>query len=429
MTQPELVFETQQSRQGATEVRGQQTERVQLGTAGEQVLGEPAKSDPSSIDSSQEEDSLERLTPDSPFELLTEMQERTSCEEDISKPLLVLDEDRVHPEETKPFFFTGGVERGSLGERISGTKSEISAAIGQKSGDLEAAAPPCARPDILEKICDVHKAGDVFKQVVIAEDMKSSPTEVAFKGFQPSVCGSVKSLPNSNPWDLFPDKSTRGLEMGFSQLRSDRTMEPVSTSGTADLPSGNVCVPPKTAPGQVAETSVRMSVSASDGSKTPTGLAKERLIGPIHLSRQTSAEVSPRSLTDDPWPPGEGEEAQTFPARESSRLCGEPASSRGSLQTQTAARAQSQAVEVVEVDSSGESDDTVIEDLKPRPVRGPSRQKEVVRDPGDLEKPVLVPTINVTETLEQVSREGEIPSSEGQRKLALIREESVDGTK
>ncbi|XP_078064660.1 uncharacterized protein LOC144490838 [Mustelus asterias] len=452
MRQPELIFGKQESRQvpagGATEVRGQP------GTEREQVPGEAAKSDPSSIDSSQEEDSLERLSPDSPFELLTEMQEKGTCEEETLEPLLTLDEHRVDLEgPKKPFLFAGGAERSSLAEMTSRTKAEGTAAIGQKSDDLKTSSLSHNRADTLEEVHDGQsktKRGDAFKPNIIEEDVKSSSMQVAFKSFEPSVSGPVNNFSNSNPWDLSVEPRDKGkpicdLEMNLAQHPSGRAMEPASTAGAAELSPGKVCtdLPPKPAPDKVQETSVRMTESI----RTPAGVAEEHPIDLADTSSPFLAEISPRSRTDDSW--YLEEETKIFTAPKSSQSREESAPSQGSLQTQAGgvlARVLPEALETMEVDSSGESDDTVIEDLKPGPVRGSAGQrdkneKEVVSDSSGLEKLVLVPVINVTETLAPSEGQGvsvrQPPrAAEGKGKqpevspeLAHTREEHGDQTK
>ncbi|XP_048381198.2 reticulon-1-like [Stegostoma tigrinum] len=411
MSEPELVFGKQESQRVLEAVEVCQMERVHHGTGAEHIPEEPAKSDPSSIDSSQEEDSLERISPDSPFEVLVEMQEKGPCAEDTSKSLSIVDKRRVDlnlPQ--KPPLFTAGIETDPLGQTMARTEADTVAAIGPKSnlkiGDLPHTVP-CPRAGVQQEIPDGQSSiaeGDVFRPNAITGGGISM--DIISKSFQPSVCGSM-----SRPQDLIPGdplsqlpnerKMVCGLEMDLAL--SFKMLKPVSGPGTDGLSPYSLI---KITPDEPVNPSVQVPTSTSAGIKTLPDVGHEGQIDPLNRSSDPSAEVPPKDPMDEPQPLKK-EAKEISPGEETRQLREDPASTWGSSQcpalegTTALDHVLSMRLENVEADSSGESDDTVIEDVRSIPVGTPWCGNEQSGDTGTTEKLVFVPLLNLTESREQ----------------------------
>ncbi|XP_072407316.1 uncharacterized protein [Chiloscyllium punctatum] len=411
MSQPELVFGKQESQRVPEAVEVCQIESVHHGTGAVHAPEEPAKSDPSSIDSSQEEDSLERISPDSPFEVLAEMQEKGPCAEETPKSSFIVDERRVDlnlPQ--KPLPITGGIKTDPLSEAVSKNKAKTVAAIGPKSdlktGDLPQALH-CSQVGDQQEIPDGQSniTEDVFRPNATTGGGMSM--DIASKSFQPSVCGSMSRPqdlifgdPVSQPFDK--RKVVCGLQMDLDL--SERIFQPARGPGTDGLSPYSLI---KITPDEAVNPSVQIPTSTSAGIKILPDVGHGCAIDPVSRSSEPLAEVPSRDPMDEPQPLKK-EAKEISPSKETCQLPEDPTLSWGSSQcptlegTTTLDHVLSARLETAEADSSGESDDTVIEDVKSGPVGTLLYRKEKSDDIGTTEKLVCAPVLNVRESREQV---------------------------
>ncbi|XP_072102130.1 uncharacterized protein [Mobula birostris] len=261
MSQSGLTFE-REGRPAAAEKRPP----ADLGAGRDQ-----AKSDPSSVDSSQEEDSLERLTPDSPFEVLAEAQEK----EPRSAPAA---EKRLPGlEEPSP---AGGAAGGSGPD---GARAEVGAVPGPEgarcsflSGDQSP-----RRPEAQEKAPDLGGRPTAAEQGR-AEEVQSLATVVSLESFQPLP--PPPALTTVLPESSSPGPQAKDGSVTLDQRPADGWSQPVTSPSVGAPSSAEVCTVQPTLP--VADGHVENLDQVSEA-KTST-------------DRGSGGETRP-----GPWSPGE----------------------------------------------------------------------------------------------------------------------------
>ncbi|XP_051900947.1 LOW QUALITY PROTEIN: uncharacterized protein LOC127586946 [Pristis pectinata] len=397
MSQPGLIFKKEEDPLVTAEARTHH--QVELATGRDQATGESAKSDPSSIDSSQEEDSLERLTPDSPFEVLAEVQEKGSCEEARLKPSPASKERQAALQEPKKsFFFTGAIDKGPSGGSKLGTRAEGGNGPGAEdekpSSLLDHRSPD--QPRVQEEdpgIGGKPRKGEHARPSAEVEGVESSTMEVVLEGFQPTLAGSTAVLTEAfAPGLQDKGKSILGLDVTLDQGPSDVEAEPMTIPTTGAQSLGEVCT---VQPAQPIMDKHVVSLAQPADAKTDANAPSPE--------RPSGGPIDDFLVLE--------EESKTLPSspHETAQVIKEPVSGQcvpRAPTVQTAAALDRVQPEPLEVDSSGESEDTVIEDLKGPPGQQPLAQKVATEQQlpssyGGLQNLVLVPVINVTEIAQE----------------------------
>ncbi|XP_069750330.1 uncharacterized protein [Narcine bancroftii] len=231
MSQPGLLFGKEED--SPAPANAGKHHQMELGAGKDQTKMEVTRSDPSSVDSSQEEDSLEKLTPDSPFELLAEIQDKGPREEGHLRP------SPASAGVQGPFFFTGGMDGRPSGESTCGNGSklgvvplgpQVQGEAGLKTRDAKPNFPLGDQPEVQEDsgTGGSQRVEEHGGQCIKAEAVESLPKGVVIKSVQSSPSGTVPS-----PCGL-QYKGVSNLEANLLQNSSDMETGPVT------IPTGEV---------------------------------------------------------------------------------------------------------------------------------------------------------------------------------------------